>query len=146
MTRHNLNCHISWLLSSKVTPPLGVHTSFSRDPAAGVETEDPIILEDEYEGGISRPTSISSQTRPETTTVITAFARPDLPPGNNPEVTESSYTPGKQSVAKVASTSRSGLMAQYQLATPASTSNSTAAPSSLTQSYANQLRKTTGKA
>jgi bloom syndrome protein len=150
MTRHNLDSHISWLLSHEVTPPVGVqvaHPTYSR--IEGTITDEEFLEEEEDEEIIRSPVS-SARNRQvlEAVNVVQDFARPALPSiiprSQIPELRE---TPADETMGTLTSASksaRSGLMSQYQLATPASTTTSTSS-SSLKQGYATFLRNNNGR-
>ncbi|KAL2064908.1 hypothetical protein VTL71DRAFT_4048 [Oculimacula yallundae] len=154
MTRHNLNSHISWLLSRKITPPSGVHAaaptrSIREDPVdedlAGEE-------EEELDQDVSRAPPSPPQHRgaAQVVNVAEAFARPALPAlvTAKPQLHQSRQTITDEAMGKLSSASRStrpGLMSQHQLATPASTTSSTAASHiSFTSNY-NAFAKTEGQ-
>jgi bloom syndrome protein len=149
MTRNNLDSHISWLLSSEVTPPVGVQVRASTNSATVIESGNICLLEENLEEEDSRAALIPIQNRPTSQTVDARFVRPPIPPSIAPKTQqrESSQTSGNESMGKLASAQRStrpGLMSQHQLATPTPTTTSTAAPSSLRQGYANLLRENSG--
>lgn len=146
MTRHNLAGHISWLLSSEVTPPAGVHTTNTYTstppsiPASSGELgragrvaveEDPVQQQQQVpdRGGFLRPAA-----PPPAPNLAARLQTRERGNGN-------STAPGEESMGKLASASRSKRPAlisqhQHQLATPVSTTTS----SSLTQGYATFLR------
>lgn len=145
MTRHNLNSHISWLLSHKVTPPSGVHASALINPT----TAEPVhasFLEEGAEEDISRalPSPPQHSRAAQLVDVVQAFARPALPASLTAQshLQNSRQTLTDESMGKLTSASRSArptLMSQHQLATPASTTYSTATPS-LTSTYTQFLK------
>ncbi|RDW67697.1 hypothetical protein BP6252_09093 [Coleophoma cylindrospora] len=144
MTRHNLQVHISWLLRNKVTPPVGVTANF--DP----ENFDEDFAEDSIDEDIPPPlpSSSDSSRNPRIIGAVAEeeFVRPSLPrtKPSKPlpaELPQRSVVDG--SMGRLESTRKSarpGLMSQqqHQLATPASTSGSTA--KSLHQNYSAFLR------
>jgi bloom syndrome protein len=151
MTRHNLAVHISWLLTSEVTPPVGVHT------ASAVSATNPRTItetvyadsEEEEHAEDSTPSQLPgpSPKRRVVQTVNVDFRRPPLPSKITPSLLrEPHYTVLDESMGKLSSSSkpaRPGLVSQHQLATPASTTGS--AGSSLTQGYSAFLRANNGK-
>lgn len=150
MTRHNLDSHISWLLSREVTPPVGVHIALPGH--SGIEEAiagEDILEEGAHEGVIRAPPS-SARNR-QVLGVVNAgqvFTRPAVPsllaPRPRMPEPEPSLADGAMGTLTSASkSSRPTLMSQRQLATPASTSSSTA-PSSLKQGYATFLRNNNG--
>ncbi|KAG0651162.1 ATP-dependent DNA helicase hus2 rqh1 [Hyphodiscus hymeniophilus] len=152
MTRHNLAVHISWLLSSKVTPRLDIHaapatsTKFSK---AATETGYAEFEEAETVDSIPVPLPSPSPDRQVVRTVCVAapdFQRPPPPSKITPTLPlqESQNRLAQESMGKLSSASKSarpGLVSQHQLATPASTTGST---SSLTQGYSAFLRAKNG--
>lgn len=149
MTRHNLAAHLSWLLTSEVTPPEGVHTVPSASaPVLTVSAE--TLYADSEEEDIEEqnpgplPPSPSPNRRIATTAnVATGFQRPPPPPkiAPNPPTREPAKPFVDESMGRLSSASRSarpGLVSQQQLATPASTTGST---SSLMQGYQTFLTK-----
>jgi bloom syndrome protein len=123
-----------------------VITSTTLTPAAAIVDEG-WVEEEESEQETPRP-SIPAQHRRLTPTdnIVQEFARPTLP---TTIVTKSQPqgTVVDNSMGKLSSASRStrpGLMSQHQLATPASTTNSTAVSSSLTKTYTTFLRESNG--
>ncbi|KAJ5032691.1 uncharacterized protein L3040_009286 [Drepanopeziza brunnea f. sp. 'multigermtubi'] len=148
MTRHNLDTHITWLLSHRVAPPSGAHARVSTNSTtAGLVNASPVEKETEEEE--ENPRFLPSPTRPQRiprpVDVVQAFARPALPPSivartyrQDPSqaLTDESMG-GLKSANK---STRPGLMSQHQLATPASTTSSTASSASLTRSYTNFLK------
>lgn len=152
MTRNNLDSHIFWLLSNEVTPPVGVHTILP-EPAV-VELEDIGLREEDFEEDFEGEDSSPAQSpvrdpvrnRIFSHPVEADFARPPIPPpASNAISREHSRTSGPEAMGKHGSAQKStasGFMSQRQLATPASTTTSTAASSSsLTLGYADFLRK-----
>ena len=149
MTRHNLAAHISWLLTSQVTPPVGVHTA----PAVSLSNSTAAIptiyanYEDEHsEDSMPSPLLSPSPKRRVVQTVNVDFHRPQLPAKITPPLREAQISIADESMGKLSSSSkppRPGLVSQHQLATPASTTGP--AGSSLTQGYSAFLRANNGK-
>lgn len=146
MTRHNLDLHISWLLSHKVTPPVSVHLP---PPANSVSATEDIadILDEEIEEIPRVPPGHVANNQISQTVDVQSFVRPPprsstiIPP---PQLRDQVTTLVDGSMGKLASAQRSkrpGLMSQ-QLATPAST---TASNPSLTQSYSKSFVGQNGK-
>jgi bloom syndrome protein len=141
MTLHNLDDHISWLLSNGSIPPVGrsVNSAQSLTDSIGAvegtdaELPDTLLIEQEESSEQLR------SARPSITpvNVVNAFKRPEIPTGGLREsrLTASiSSSSAGEDMAKLSSASRSAkptLLSQYQLATPASTTGS-----SLSASYA----------
>jgi bloom syndrome protein len=146
MTRHNLAIHISWLLSSEVTPPVGVHTVPAASTTVSAVSAETIYADSEEEDiGEQIPGQLPSPSpnRVPTVNVDTEFQRPPLPPKvtPNPPLREPPKSFADKSMGKLSSASRSarpGLVSQPQLATPASTTGST---SSLMRGYSDFLTK-----
>jgi bloom syndrome protein len=145
MTRHNLDTQISWLLSHKVTPPVGLSLAITTNPtpAADIAIED--FLEDEEDiGEIPRvPPKAAANPRVPAAINVHAFVRPPLPSAVAPKslLQEPTSTFADESMGRLSSAQRSkrpALMSQQQLATPASTSGT--ACTSLTQSYKKSLK------
>ena len=146
MTRSNLGEHIAWLLANGVTPVQAI-TSTNLTPAAGI-VDGGCVVEEELEQETPRPPPVSAQNRrlAPSVTVIQEFARPALPSTIVPKP-QPQGSLGDNSMGKLSSASKStrpGLLSQHQLATPASTSHSAAASSSLTKNYATFLRESNG--
>jgi bloom syndrome protein len=145
MTRSNLGEHIAWLLANGVTPVQAI-TSTNLTPTAGVVHGGRVEEEEEeLEQDTPRPPPVPAQNRrlAPSVTVIQEFARPALPSTIVPKP-QPQGSLGDNSMGKLSSASKStrpGLLSQHQLATPASTSNSAAASSSLTKNYATFLRE-----
>jgi bloom syndrome protein len=144
MTRHNLAGHISWLLSSEVTPPAGVHISILT-PSTTVGEIASAGLAEEGPGQQIPRSSVNCQAA-QAVSAAQGFARPAAPPPNppRPHIRENTIRAGEESMGKLASALRStrpALISQHQLATPVSTTSS----SSLTQGYATFLRVNNGK-
>lgn len=145
MTRHNLDSHITWLLSQQVTLPVGVHSTARSNPTA---TRRIINTEPEGEGveqeDHTAPASPAPRQRKRLERAVNVgpeFLRPTIPPNNNStQPAEALTTLTYESMGKLGSASRSARPAlisqQHQLATPASTTS----PPGLTQGYANFLR------
>src|SRR6266536_1786264 len=142
MTRHNLDSHISWLLSSKVAPLVGVHTRNPRATAAAIEIVDSGSSEEEVgqelSGVVRSPDA--NHPIPHTVNVVHDFVRPPVPSiSSRSQLREPTRNSREESMGKLTSAQRStrpGLMSQHQLTTPASTTTSTAGSSSLMQGYA----------
>jgi len=149
MTRHNLSSQISWLLSHEVTPPVGVHPILTANARAAEIRSDEELLKEPFEEKLLRPapSPAENQRITQTDNVVQDFVRPALPPPTTakPQVIEPTRIRGDDSMGKLVSSSkpqRPGLISQqHQLATPASTTSSTATSSSLTQGYATFLRE-----
>lgn len=150
MTRHNLHSHISWLLSHEVTPLVGVqaalptHSRFEE----GIAYED--LLEEEADEEIVRAPPTPARTRQilDALNVAQDFAQPAIPSSIIPRSQMPEPQPGlaAETMGTLTSASkapRSKFVSQHQLATPASTTTSTA-PSSLKQGYATFLRNNNG--
>ena len=149
MTRHNLAVHISWLLSSVVTPPKTVHTAPGVSSRAPPETVYEDSEEGETEDSMPSPLPSPSPNRRivRTLNVAPSFQRPPLPSKITPKppLPEPQKSLADESMGRLSSSSkatRPGLVSQHQLATPASTTGST---SSLTQGFAAFLRAKNGK-
>jgi bloom syndrome protein len=149
MTRHNLAVHISWLLSSEVTPPETVHAVPAVSSRAPPETVYGDSEEEETEGSMPSPLPSPSPNRRivRTVNVAPSFQRPPLhskitpkPPLPEPHNSLADESMGRLSSSSKAA--RPGLVSQHQLATPASTTGSI---SSLTQGFAAFLRAKNGK-
>lgn len=152
MTRHNLAGHISWLLSSEVTRPVGVHastTTTSSPSTSKLATGEAaasaglIAAQEERTGQLTpRPTAISRRAPAHDFIRPVAPAPAQAPPPNPPSLQparENTSRAVEESMGKLASASRSSrpaLISHQQLATPSSTTS----PSSLTQGYATFLR------
>ncbi|CAL3964303.1 unnamed protein product [Diplocarpon coronariae] len=147
MTRHNLDSHIAWLLSNAVAPPSGAHARVSLDSLAAEPVHENLFGEE-----VEEETQRASLSPPRTRQVAPLadaaqlFARPTLPPSiATRSYLQESRQPVDGSMGRLTSSSRStrpGLMSQNQLATPASTTSSAAAPSSLTTNYSTFLKET----
>jgi bloom syndrome protein len=150
MTRHNLDSHISWLLSSKVAPAVGVHMRNPTAAAAAIEIVDSGSSEDEFGEEFPGVVRIPDPNRPipHTINVVHDFMRPPVPSiSSKSQLREPTNNSREESMGKLTSAQRStrpGLMSQHQLATPASTTISTAGSSSLRQGYATFLREHNG--
>lgn len=152
MTRHNLAVHISWLMSSEVTPPVGVHTtSVVSATSSRVATETVYAdSEEEHSDDSTRsplPSLSPNRRVVQTVNVAPDFQRPPLPSKITPKppLREPQSSIVDESMGKLSSSSkpaRPGLVSQHQLATPASTTGS---GSSLTQGYSAFLRRNNGK-
>jgi bloom syndrome protein len=150
MTRHNLDRHISWLLSHEVTPPVGVQATlptYSRIEA-GIADEE--FLEEEAGEEIIRSPPNLARNRQvlEAVNVVQDFARPTIPSSiiprsQMPEPHTSRAEGAMGTLTSASKSTRPKLVSQPQLATPASTTTSTA-PSSLKQGYATFLRNNNG--
>lgn len=150
MTRHNLDIHISWLISHKVTPPVGVHAAPATHSRIEAGIADEEILEEEADEGIIRSPPNSARNRQvlEASNVVQEFTRAAIPssiiprsqmPEHHPSMAEGTMG----TLTSASKSARSKLMTQNQLATPASTTTSTAS-SSLKQGYATFLRNNNG--
>ncbi len=147
MTRHNLNSHISWLLSHEVTPPSGVHARALTNPT----TAEPIngsFLEEELEEDIARalPSPPQHQRAVQSVHAAQPFVRPALPASlaAHSHLQNSRQALTDESMGRLTSAPRSKkptLMSQNQLATPASTTSSTGTPS-FTKAYSQFLKDT----
>jgi bloom syndrome protein len=150
MTRHNLDSHISWLLSHKVTPPVCVHAAPSTHSRIEQGIAEEEILEEEADEEILRSPPNPPRNRQvlEAFNVVQEFTRPAIPssiiPRSQMPEPHTIMTEGTMGTLTSASKSeRSKLITQNQLATPASTTTSTAS-SSLKQGYATFLRNNNG--
>ena len=150
MTRHNLDTHISWLISHKVTPPVGVHAAPPTQSRIEEGIADEGILEEVADEEVPRspPNPAPNRQVLEAFNVVQEFTRPAIPSSIIPRLQmpepHPSMAEGTMGTLKSASKSaRSKLMSQNQLATPASTTASTAS-SSLKQGYATFLRNNNG--
>ncbi|TVY80885.1 ATP-dependent DNA helicase hus2/rqh1 [Lachnellula suecica] len=144
MTRHNLDDHISWLLSHKVTPPAGVPAASSTRTIAAEPTEVEDLEEEIEELQRVPPTPVASRPIPQVVNVVQAhaFLRPSLPSSiaPQPQLRDPPNKLSDGSMGKLASASRPtrpGLVSQNQLGTPASTITSN---STLTESYTKSLQ------
>jgi len=150
MTRHNLDSHISWLLSYEVTPPVGVHAALPTHSNIEEEIADEGLLEEGAEEEITRDSPSPIRTgQVFEAAAVQSFARPAIPSSIIPRSQMPESQPGlaEGTMGKLTSASKSArpkLMSQHQLATPASTTTSTA-PSSLKQGYATFLRNNNGQ-
>jgi bloom syndrome protein len=152
MTLHNLAVHISWLLSSQVTPAVVVNTvpAISRtNSTAAIETAHAYSEEEDTEGLISSPLPSPSPNRriSQSANVGDDFNRPPLPTKITPKspLRDPRNDLADESMGILSSASRSvrpDLVGQHQLATPAST---TGPASSLWQRYSASLRKENGR-
>ena len=146
MTRSNLGEHIAWLLANGVTPVQAI-TSTNLTPTPG-NVHGGRLEEYESDQDIPRPPPVPAQNHRLVPSVpaIQEFARPALPSKIVPKPQPQGNL-GDNSMGKLSSASKStrpGLLSQYQLATPASTSNSAVASSSLMKNYATFLRENSG--
>jgi hypothetical protein len=148
MTRHNLEDHISWLLSQNITFPVvpGLARTDTEPSAANIDIN---VLEEETEEEVSRcPPSPARARSPSGTITVRPSAQPPLssiPPRQ--QFRENINTFETAQMGKLESAQRSTRPTlhsqhQQQLATPASTTGSTAAPlkASLSQSYSKWLK------
>ncbi|KAF8866541.1 hypothetical protein BDZ45DRAFT_610618 [Acephala macrosclerotiorum] len=152
MTRHNLDSHISWLLSHKVTFPATVYATNSAVATAAEIVEEEFLDEEdtlqEVEEEALRAAAPARENRVQTN-VAQEFIRPPLPSSKPqiPDITSADGFMGKLSSSS--KPTRPGLMTQNQLATPASTSGTTSSAEShlrtgsrgLAGTYAAQLRE-----
>lgn len=141
MTRHNLQLHLSWLQSQKVTPPVGVPPTASTRPAPAAQTVYEDIGEDrELEVIRAPPKPVPARRDAQVASGSQEFARPAAPTYIPKPLPDTTGVLAEDTMAKLTSASRpkkSTLISQQpQLATPASTSST----SSLTMGYANMLR------
>ncbi|CZS91539.1 uncharacterized protein RAG0_02132 [Rhynchosporium agropyri] len=157
MTRHNLDSHISWLLSRKVNPPSGVHArGLNRSTNREDLSEADIVAEEEEEEEVEEidqeiprapPSPPHHRRAVQDINVSEAFARPALPASTTAKarLQNSREIVKEESMGKLSSATRStrpSLISQQQLATPASTTSSTAASHiSLTSNYSAFLQK-----
>ncbi|KAK0118944.1 ATP-dependent DNA helicase sgs1 [Cadophora gregata] len=147
MTRHNLESHISWLLSRKVKPASGVNAGV-QTYSTGHESVNANAVEEEADLDIPRaaPSPPQHQRPAHVVNVVETFARPALPASVTAKshLQDSRQVSTNESMGRLSSTtrpSRPSLMSQHQLATPASTTSSTAAScTSLSSSYMNLLK------
>lgn len=146
MTRHNLDVHISWLLSRTVTLPEDV--TFAGPPIASAantaEYAHEPFLEEQADEEIQRVPLSPSGTRQ--AAPVHSFVRPPLPSSILPK-SQLRNSVNTESMAKLSSASKSSrptLFSQHQLATPASTTSTAGVPATLTQRYENQLRVNNG--
>ncbi|CAG8974441.1 hypothetical protein HYALB_00004137 [Hymenoscyphus albidus] len=151
MTRHNLNLHISWLISHGVAPPASaldiVQSNANRNTTAHLVEENSNFLEEaEEETPRIVPNPARNRTPVETNNT---FVRPPLPHSvaPKPQPREGISASEDSQMLKLGSSSkppRPGLYSQ-QLATPASTSSTAAPPkSTLSRSYGTFLRERSG--
>jgi len=147
MTRHNLDTHISWLLSYKVTPPGGLSlpaaTHSATTTAADIAIDDLLEEEEEIEEIRRVPPEPAAHPKLSKAIDVHAFVRPPVPSAvaSQSLLQEPLGTLAEESMGKLASAQRSkrpALISQNQLATPASTSGP--ASTSLTQSYKKSLK------
>jgi bloom syndrome protein len=141
MTLHNLDDHISWLLSNGSIPPVGRSVNPAQSltdsihAVEGIDAELPNTLLTEQRQPSEQPRSAQPSTPP--VSVVEEFKRPEIPTGvpreSRSRSTIESVSAG-EGMAKLSSASRSAkptLLSQYQLATPVSSTGS-----SLSASYA----------
>ena len=150
MTRHNLDSHISWLLSHEVTPPVGVHAAPPTHSRIEEGIADEGILGKEADEEIIRSPPNPARNRQvlEEFNDVQEFTRPSIPSSIIPRSQMPESQPGLAegimgTLTSASKTARPKLMSQHQLATPASTTTSTAS-SSLKQGYATFLRHNNG--
>lgn len=141
MTLHNLDDHISWLLSNGSIPPVGrpanpaQSLTDSIDAVEGIDVEFRDVLLTEPEESSEQPRSARPSTPP--VNVVNVFKRPEVPTGAPRESRATSVVgsvSAGEDMGKLSSASRSAkptLLSQYQLATPVSSTGS-----SLSASYA----------
>lgn len=156
MTRHNLDSHISWLLSHEVTFPATLHAiNSAASTAADLVEED--FLDEEIDFEPPRAPAIPARQTRAPTNAAQEFIRPPLPSAK-PLLTETRREIADNPMGKLSSTSRTnrpGLLTQHQLATPSSTSGTiastagshsrTGSRAGLTGNYAAQLERERGK-
>jgi bloom syndrome protein len=147
MTRHNLDSHLSWLLSHQVVAPSDAPATIPAQPRITrqdtyVEVEaDGEVPDTQIEVSSLVPRKRFAQTVNEDTSI-----RPALLPSNpiNKSLCRETTGPLQKSMATLSSTSRSArpdfMSQRHQLATPASSTSS----SSLIQGYAALLRAEKG--
>lgn len=147
MTRNNLGIHISWLLTHKVTPPTGVQarlmvaTTQDSFESFGIQAEDLEAFGDEDLDIVSSPVHERRVPPPP------PIARPPIRPPprvSDASTQETRIVPGATVMRKHdtgQSSTSSGVMTQHQLATPASTTASSVAPSSLAAAYTQMLSR-----
>jgi bloom syndrome protein len=158
MTRHNLSSHIAWLLSHEVTPRADVHAITPTSSAKPVEAENESVSGWEEEESLDiEEESLGPRDTLTTPAVNVGHAGEDFVRPPIPSVTSSSFaipqgplglSRNQQELPMVRQFSapkpaRPGLVSQYQLATPASTT-STAASSSFAQTYKRFLSEENG--
>jgi len=147
MTRHNLNGHLTWLLSYKVTSPVGVPASTSTHPAAAPQTVHGNIGKDTGEDigedrqqEFPRARSIPAPERRiiRTVNAVGGITRPaaTIVPKTLPDIAEVLANDAMGKLTSASRPARPTLMSQ-QLATPAST---IASANSLTSGYSKFLR------
>ncbi|KAH7364424.1 QDE3-like protein [Rhexocercosporidium sp. MPI-PUGE-AT-0058] len=148
MTRHNLDSHISWLLSRKVTPPSGVHARATANSTRGDPVNaDPVGEEADQETRKAPPSPFQHRRAAQVVNVVGTFARPTLPASvtTKSQLQEPRQVLTDEAMGKLSSATRStrpGLMSQHQLVTPASTTSSTAASyTSLSSNYVTFLKE-----
>jgi len=141
MTLHNLDDHISWLLSNGSIPLVGRSVNLAQSltdsihAVEGIDAELSNTLLTEQKQPSEQPRSARPSTLP--VSAVEEFKRPEVPPGVLRESRSRSAiesVSAGEGMAKLSSASRSAkptLLSQYQLATPVSTTGS-----SLSASYA----------
>jgi bloom syndrome protein len=151
MTRHNLDTHISWLLSQEVTPPAGVHAALPTHSRLEERISNEEFLGEGADEETIRPLPSPARNRQvlEAANVVQDFTRPALPSSIIPRSQMPESQPGLPegtmgTLTSASKPTRPKLMSHHQLATPASTTTSTA-PSSLKQGYATFLRNNNGR-
>ena len=146
MTRHNLDSHISWLLSRQVSPHASVPpTRATRSTAANSIS----YTEVDTEEGEREPTRITSpipkRRSAQAAGVDQTFIRPAKPSNTTSKLAQENNpaTTSHESMGRLSSAPRSTRPAlisqQHQLATPASTTGS------LTKAFAAQCRTNYGQ-
>ncbi|KAH8814138.1 hypothetical protein F5882DRAFT_447144 [Hyaloscypha sp. PMI_1271] len=148
MTRHNLDSHISWLLSHEVTPPVGVRAALPTHSRLEEGVADEELGEGADEEIIRQLPSPAPNRQILEVDVVQDFPRPAIPSSIIPRSQWPESQPGLPegimgTLTSASKPTKPKLMSQHQLATPASTTTSTA-PSSLKQGYATFLRSNNG--
>jgi len=149
MTRHNLDSHISWLLSHEVTPPVGVRAALPTHSRLEEGVADEELGEGADEEIIRQLPSPAPNRQILEVDVVQDFPRPAIPSSIIPRSQWPESQPGLPegimgTLTSASKPTKPKLMSQHQLATPASTTTSTA-PSSLKQGYATFLRSNNGQ-
>jgi hypothetical protein len=146
MTRHNLDSHISWLLSHQVAPLAGVPiTTATHSTAANLTSYADVETEIEEEEYTTVPSPAPNRRLAQAASVDQSFIRPAIPSNNTSRLAQGDKpaTIPHESMGRLSSASRSTRPAlisqQHQLATPASTTGS------LTQGYASFLLTNNGQ-
>jgi bloom syndrome protein len=150
MTRHNLDNHISWLLSREVTPSADVQTAFPTPSRLVEGTSNETLLEDGVHEEVirSQPSPARNRRPPDVVNVVQDFAESAvatsiIPRSQMPESQQDLVEGTMGTLVSASKPARPKLMSRHQLATPTSTTTATA-PSSLKQGYATFLRNNNG--